>query len=170
VTSGRTVETVVNACDSVRSTGGGDCLRVSSSQHQGKLACLTALRLEATDTKALFRPQQRMMQNRVDVCRLTASSADVPRGAPRGWNCAAVKDSGNADQSDCGDNGTQLDGKSRVIHTYLNGEIGAACGLPPAFKYPTDAVTLSGCTLLESGCTCWTVCVHASGSGRMFVV
>lgn len=109
------------------------------------------------------------MQNRDDGCRLTASAVEAAQGAPRG---AAVKDSGKADQSDCGDNGTQFDGRSRVIHTLRNGfqEIGAESGLLPAITYSTDAVARSSCTGLESGCTCWTACVHACGSGRTVVV
>jgi len=58
-----------------------------------------------------------MMQNRDDVCRLTASAVEAPHGAPRGSNRVAAKVFGNTDQSVCGDSGSQFDGKSCVIHT-----------------------------------------------------
>jgi hypothetical protein len=57
------------------------------------------------------------MQNRVDVCRLKTSAADLSQGAPRGCNCTAVKDLGSIDQTVCGDNGSQFDGRSRAIQT-----------------------------------------------------
>jgi len=70
-----------------------------------------------TARKPYVPPQQRIMQNRVDVCRLSESPANAAQAGPRGRNCAATKDFGNADQSDRGDNGTQSDGRSCVIHT-----------------------------------------------------
>ena len=163
---------VMHSCDSARARVPATAFGYRGRSATESSSALTRSGPSQTTREQFCRPQQRMMQNRDDVCRLTASAVEAPQGAPRGWNCAAVKDSGKADQSDCGDNGTQFDGRSRVIHTLRNGfrEIGAESGLLPAITYSTDAVARSGCARLASRCTCWTACVHACGSGRTVVV
>jgi hypothetical protein len=80
-------------------------------------SCLDLCRPESHGTNTEGQPQQRMMQNRVDACRLSESPANAARGAPRGLNRVETKDFGSADQSDSGDNGAQSDGRSCVIHT-----------------------------------------------------
>ena len=62
---------------------------VTAFRYRGRSAkessfCLDLLQARAHGTKPYGRPQQRIMQNRDDVCRLTASAIEAPHGAPRG--------------------------------------------------------------------------------------
>ena len=85
VSSGR-IETARDKHARCRSDQPGS---VTAFRYRGRSAkesffCLDLLQARAHGTKPYGRPQQRIMQNRDDVGRLTASAVEALHGAPRG--------------------------------------------------------------------------------------
>lgn len=69
--------------------------------------------------------QQRTMQSRVEVSRLTGVVTEATSAVSSGGDADGANDAGNASQFKCGDTAVQLVGTARVIHVLRNGFLSA---------------------------------------------